>query len=182
MEINQKKLDFIKTLPTEMIKPLIIVTGDDGLIHASNGVEVLNNGSIIAGDGFGYEWDGERHVKFPHHGGVKIGKDVVFHGNACVDRASIGGEFTEIGDGTRIDNLVHIAHNVKIGKHCLIIAGAVIGGSAVIGDRVYVGMGALIKNKVKIGDDAVIGMGAVVLKDVPAGWTVIGNPAKRLEK
>ena len=179
MEINQKKLDFIKTLPPGYTSPKI-VKGEYTINEAI--INERGSGVIIGGDGFGWEWDGERQVEFPHHGGVKLGKDVAVGCNTCIDRASLAGEFTEIGDGTKIDNLVHIAHNVKIGKHCLIIAGAVIGGSAVIGDRVYVGMGALIKNKVHIGDDAVIGMGAVVLKDVPAGWTVVGNPAKRLEK
>lgn len=182
MEINQKKLDFIKTLPTEDTPPEIhfMNNGEDEVYKQDP--MVFPNGTTIGGYGFGWEWNGEKHIEFPHHGGVKIGSGVHIASNTCIDRATLAGEFTEIGDGTKIDNLVHIAHNVKIGKHCLIVAGAVIGGSAVIGDRVYIGMGALIKNKVKVCDDAVIGMGAVVLKDVPAGWTVVGNPAKRLEK
>ena len=177
MEINQEKLDFIKTLPTEGTEPEIRQGGNSqhGMI-----INPYGTGVVIGANGFGDVWDGEKLIPFPHHGGVKIGLDTRIGCNTCIDRASLAGEFTEIGDGTKIDNLVHIAHNVKIGKHCLIIAGAVIGGSAIIGDRVYIGMGALIKNKVKIGDDATIGMGAVVLKDVPAGETWVGNPAKKL--
>jgi len=178
MEINQNKLDFINTLPTDYEEPVIHYVVD-GCEVSHKGVYTENK-VVVGANGFGDVWDGEKHVEFPHRGDVRIGDDVRLGCFVCIDRASLAGEFTEIGDGTKIDNLVHIAHNVKIGKHCLIIAGAVIGGSAVIGDRVYVGMGALIKNKVKIGDDAVIGMGAVVLKDVPAGETWVGNPAKKL--
>lgn len=180
MEINQKKLDFIKTLPTEKPLPEIRVM-NNGIEKVGRGAIEID-GTIVGTGGFGWEWDGEKHIEFPHHGGVKFGEDVVIGNNTCIDRASLAGEFTEIGDGTKIDNLVHIAHNVKIGKHCLIVAGSVIGGSVVIGDRCYIGIGAMIKQKVKIGNDVTVGMGAVVLRDIPDGETWAGNPAKKLEK
>lgn len=135
----------------------------------------------IGSPGFGYERrpDGTL-TPIQHFGDVDIGEDVSIGSFTCIDRAVIGS--TVIGDGTKIDNLVHIAHGAQIGKHCLIVAGAVIGGSAEIGDYSYIGMGALIKNKVKIGRWVTVGMGAVVLKDVPDGVTVVGNPARILEK
>jgi UDP-3-O-[3-hydroxymyristoyl] glucosamine N-acyltransferase len=82
----------------------------------------------------------------------------------------------------KIDNGVHIGHNAHIGRESILTAHCVIGGSAKLGKRVWVGLGAQIKNQITVGDDAVIGMGAIVVKDVPAGVTVVGNPAKELEK
>lgn len=148
-------------------RPCDITTGFQVKVHPS---------AVIGADGFGID-AGKR---VPHIGHVQLGNQVEIGAHTCVDRATLGA--TYIGHGTKVDNLVHIAHNVRIGTDCQVVAGAVIGGSAVIGDRVFIGMGALIKNKVRIGDDAVIGMGAVVTKDVPAGETWVGNPARKLEK
>ena len=194
MKSNKKRLEFIKQVPKEYTSPKIhfIINGQNNIVLEAPAyfgekeklwlIKPDMGGIVIGGDGFGYEYDQENDclVKFPHHGGVKIGKDVEIGFNTCIDRATLEGEFTEIGDGTKIDNLVHIAHNVKIGRNCLIVAGTVIGGSAVIGDRCFIGIGAMIKNKVKIGNDVTVGMGAVVLHDVPDGVTVIGNPARIL--
>lgn len=151
--------------------------GDGTRIHPC--VEVLGsvfigNNSSIGGIGFGFT-EGERN---PHIGGVVLHDGVEIGSNTCIDRGCLGD--TVIGERTKIDNRVHIAHNVRIGKECQIVAGAVIGGSAVLGDGVFVGINASIKNKVRIGDGAIIGMGAVVLHDVPAGNTVVGNPAQIL--
>jgi len=104
-----------------------------------------------------------------------LGDDVHIGAYTCIDGGNMGD--TVIGDGTRIDNLVHIGHNAKIGKRCTIVAGAVIGGWVEIGDDTFVGMGALIRNRVKVGSGCTIGMGSVVVKDVPDGVTVKGNPA-----
>lgn len=137
--------------------------------------------STIGGYGFGYELDVDGNLlRMPHLGQVVIEENVIIHDNVCIDRGVLGE--TIIGSGTRIDNLVHISHNVVIGKSCVIIAQAGIGGSCIVGDRTYIGFGAHIKNKVKIGSGVTIGMGAVVLHDVPDGWTVVGNPARKLEK
>lgn len=132
-------------------------------------------------DGFGWVRDenGEL-IKMPHAGNIVIGKEVSLGAFVCIDRAVVGS--TIIDDGTKIDNLVHVGHGAKIGKHCLIVAGAVLGGSCEIGDYSYIGMGALIKNKIKVGKNCTIGMGAVVTKDVPDGETWVGNPARKLEK
>lgn len=132
--------------------------------------------AVIGKAGFGYH----KGKRVPHIGGVHIGHEVEIGAHTCVDRGTLGA--TVIGDNTKVDNLVHIAHNVRIGYRCTIVAGTVIGGSAVIGDDVYIGINASIKNKVRIGNGATIGMGAVVLRDVPAGETWVGNPARKLEK
>ncbi len=146
------------------------------IIHPS--VRVGLNCSI-GRDGFGWirQEDGTLY-KMPHRGNVVIEKNVIIGNNVCIDRAVNGS--TVIGEGSKIDNLVHIAHGVKIGKNCLIVAGSVIGGSTEIGDNCYLGIGCMIKNKLKIGNNVTIGMGAVVLKDVPDGETWIGNPAHNI--
>lgn len=137
--------------------------------------------NTIGSDGFGYarEEDGTL-VKIPHAGNVVIEENVEIGSNTCIDRAVVGS--TVIGAGTKIDNLVHIAHGVKIGKNCLIAAGAVIGGSCEIGDNCNIWVHASIKNKVKIGSNCIIGAGAVVLTDVPDNSVFVGNPAKFLRE
>lgn len=107
-------------------------------------------------------------------GYVKLGDRVYVGAQTCIDR-SVFGWPTEVGDDTNIDNLVHVAHNVRIGKRCTIIAGTVIGGSAVIGDDVFIGIGALIRPNVRIGDEAFIGMGVVVTRDVAPGERLTVN-------
>jgi UDP-3-O-[3-hydroxymyristoyl] glucosamine N-acyltransferase len=162
---NEERLEFAKNLKEE--RPA-------DLFHAS--VKIGKN-TVIGGDGFGYARDTDGMlVKMPHQGNVIIEENVEIGSNTCIDRAVIGS--TVIGAGTKIDNLVHIAHGVKIGKNCLIVAGAVIGGSCEIGDNCFIGINASVKNKVKIGNNVTIGMGAVVLKDVPDGATVVGNPGR----
>lgn len=142
---------------------------------------IIGEGTVIGTDGFGYvRKDDGTLVKMPHAGNVIIEKDVEIGSNTCLDRAVIGS--TIIGEGTKIDNLVHIAHGVKIGKNCLIVAGTIIGGSSVIGDNCYLGIGCMIKNKITIGANSFIGMGTVVLCDVPDGEVWVGNPAKFLRK
>jgi UDP-3-O-[3-hydroxymyristoyl] glucosamine N-acyltransferase len=138
---------------------------------------IIHPGAVIGADGFGYELNekGERE-RFPHIGGVVIGDNVEIGSNTCIDRGTLGD--TIIGEGTKIDNLVHIAHNVVIGKHCSIIAQAMIGGGTKIGDHVRVAPCACIRDGLTIGDGALIGMGSVVTKNVDEGATVYGVPAK----
>ena len=137
---------------------------------------------LFAPHGFGYAKIEGKWLLIPHTGGIKIEDDVHIHERVTIARATIKHNYTVIGEGTKIDAHVHIAHNVQVGKHCLIISGSTIGGSTIIGDNCYIGIGAVIKNKLKIGNNVTIGMGAVVLKDIPDNTTVVGNPARPLVK
>lgn len=141
----------------------------------------IHETAVIGKTGFGFVRNENSSLEWmPHAGNVIIEKRVCVGAHTCIDRAVVGS--TIIGEGTKIDNLVHVGHGAKVGKHVLIVAGAVLGGSCEIGDYSYIGMGALIKNKIKVGKNCTIGMGAVVIKDVPDGETWIGNPARKLEK
>jgi len=132
--------------------------------------------------GFGYEKMSNRdeYTHIPHSGKVVLEDNVEILEGTNIVRATADDGETRIRYGSKIDYNVHIAHNVKIGKNCLVIAGTIIGGSVEIGDNCYLGIGCMIKNKVKIGNNVTIGMGAVVLRDVSDNSTVIGNPAKQL--
>ncbi len=131
----------------------------------------------IGGDGFGYEKDEAGHYRqIPHIGYVHIQKGVDIGNQVCIDRGTLGP--TTIGEYCRIDNLVHIAHNVQIGRDTLVIAQAMIAGSCEIGNNVWIAPCAAILNKIKVADGATIGMGAMVFRDVEAGETVMGNPAR----
>jgi UDP-3-O-[3-hydroxymyristoyl] glucosamine N-acyltransferase len=132
-------------------------------------------------DGFGYARDAlGAWVRFPHTGGVRIEADVEIGSNTCIDRGSIGD--TVIRRGAKIDNLVHVAHNCDIGESSLLIAHAMIGGSTVIGADAWVAPSSSINNKLNIGAGVTIGTGAVVIRDVAPATTVVGNPAKPLDK
>jgi UDP-3-O-[3-hydroxymyristoyl] glucosamine N-acyltransferase len=147
-----------------------VTLGADVIVHA---------GTVIGADGYGFERndDGEL-VRFPHVGGVTVSDGAEIGANACIDRGSL--EDTWIGPRARIDNLVHIAHNTRIGADAAIIASSMIGGSAVIGDRAWIAPSACIRDGITVGADAVVGLGAVVTTDVPEGATVVGNPAREL--
>lgn len=134
---------------------------------------LLGLNCVIGGNGFGFvKDDNGKLFRMPHLGNVVIGNDVEIHNQVSIDRAVT--ESTIIGDGTKIDNLVHIAHGVKVGKNCQIVAGSVIGGSCEIGDGTFIGINSSIRHKIKIGKNAMIGMDATVLADVPDGFTVYG--------
>ncbi len=145
-----------------------------------NKVKIGANNSI-GGVGFGYEKDqDDTYVLIPHLGNVVIEDNVHVGNNTTIDRAVLGS--TIIKENAKIDNLVHIAHGVIIGRNSLIIANAMIAGSCVIGENVWVAPSSSILNKANVADNATIGMGAVVLKPVNKGEVVVGNPAKPLVK
>lgn len=133
-------------------------------------------GSIVGGPGFGFTAGPEGLQRVPQLGRVLIGDQVEIGANTCVDRGALSD--TMIGAGTKIDNLVQIAHNVRIGDYCVIAAIAGIAGSTVIGDRVLIGGHAGIADHLTIGDDARIAAKAGVMSDVPAGETWGGYPAR----
>ena len=131
--------------------------------------------AVIGSCGFGYYYEG-RHNRVPHAGTVEIGDEVDIGACSCVDRAKFGA--TRIGAGTKIDNLVQIAHNVQIGRGCLLAGFAAVGGSAVLKDGVVLGGRAGIRDHITLGAGVRGAGGAVVLQDVPAGQTVVGAPAR----
>ena len=135
---------------------------------------VIRAGAVIGGGGFEPKFVGGKHVIIPHAGGVLLHDRVEIQGNTHVARSVFGG-FTEVGQDTKVDALVHIAHNVRIGQRCEITACAMVAGSTAIGDDVFIGPNASISSEVRIGDGAFVTIGAVVTKDVPDGQRVSGN-------
>jgi len=132
--------------------------------------------SVIGSCGYGYSRDenGEL-VLFPHIGGVIIEDDVEIGTNTSIDRGALGN--TIIRKGSKIDNLVIIAHNVIVGEHTLVIGGAILCGSSQVGKNCWIAPGACVRNGKKVGDNCTVGLGAIVTKDIPDGDTWIGNPA-----
>ncbi len=143
-----------------------------------DGVKIGSN-CTIGGVGFGYEMgeDGQYRV-IPHIGNVEIGNDVEIGNNVCIDRAVLGS--TKLHDNVKVDNLVHIAHGVEVGKNSLVIAKAMVAGSVKIGENVWVAPMSSIIQKTTIGDNSLIGMGSTVLKDVEPSTIVAGSPAKKI--
>ncbi len=138
---------------------------------------IIKSGSIIGGTGFGYIKDNESdsYEVIPHFGKVIIEDKVHIGSNTCIDRGSLSD--TIIKTGAKIDNLVHIAHNVEIGKNSLVIACSMIAGSVKIGDNCWVAPSVSVINGITVGDRAVLGLGSVVTKSVTQNQTVLGVPA-----
>ena len=137
---------------------------------------LLNAGCAIGGDGFGYILIGQSLQKIPHLGTVEIGDRVEMGANCCVDRAKTG--VTVVGPGTKMDNFVHIAHNVKVGYSCILAAQTGIAGSTVLGNGVVLAGQAGVKDHITMGDLARVTAQGGVIGDVPAGVTVTGFPAR----
>lgn len=137
---------------------------------------VLHSGVRVGSDGFGYVFTGDFHRKIPHVGRCVIGDDVEIGANSTIDRGSI--DDTVIGAGTRIDNLVQIGHNVRIGRLCLIMAQVGIAGSAQIGDGCVLAGQAGLGGHITVGDGARIGGQSGVFGNVPAGEAWSGYPAR----
>ena len=144
-----------------------ITIGNDVIIHS---------GTVIGSDGFGFVARKEGHFKIPQLGSVEIGDDVEIGSNVSIDRATTGK--TKIGKGTKIDNLVHIAHNVQIGEHCIITGQNGFAGSSIVGNFVTFGAQAGVAGHLKIGDGATIAARAGVISDVGPGEIVSGFPAR----
>jgi UDP-3-O-[3-hydroxymyristoyl] glucosamine N-acyltransferase len=136
---------------------------------------ILYPGAIVGSDGFGYETVDGVHEKMPQIGNVAIGDCVEIGANTTIDRARFGS--TVLGDGTKIDNLVQIGHNVAIGKHCLIVAHVGIAGSATIGDRVTIGGQSGVVGHVHVGEGSLIGGQTGVASSCKPGSFLRGSPA-----
>jgi UDP-3-O-[3-hydroxymyristoyl] glucosamine N-acyltransferase len=142
------------------------VLGDRTIVHAN---------AVLGADGFGYRLHEGRHVKVPQLGHVEIGADVEIGACTTIDRGTF--QATRVGDGTKIDNLVMVAHNCQVGRHNLFVSQMGIAGSSTTGDYVVIAGQAGIVDHVRIGDRATIGAQAGVTKEVPAGQRVLGSPA-----
>lgn len=137
---------------------------------------ILQPGAVIGADGFGYECIAGRHVKIDQVGIVEIGDDVEIGANATIDRARFGK--TVIGEGTKIDNLVQIGHNVATGKHCIIVSLTGISGSTRLGNYVTMGGQVGTVGHVHIGDHATLAARTGVTQDLPGGVVYSGRPAQ----
>jgi UDP-3-O-[3-hydroxymyristoyl] glucosamine N-acyltransferase len=131
--------------------------------------------SAIGSDGFGYRWDGEKHAKIPQIGTVIIEDDVEIGSCCCVDRAKFGA--TRIGRGSKIDNLVQIAHNVTLGPHCILAGQAGTAGSASLGSGVMLGGQCAVNDHTRMGDRSMLAACSGALADVEPGQFVSGLPA-----
>lgn len=137
---------------------------------------VVYSGARIGSDGFGYVWADGRHLRVPQVGGCRLEDDVEIGANSTIDRGSVGD--TVIGRGTKIDNLVHVGHNVQIGEHAIVIAQVGISGSTTVGDGAILGGQAGFAGHLRIGAGARVGAQAGVISDVEPGSTVSGYPAR----
>jgi UDP-3-O-[3-hydroxymyristoyl] glucosamine N-acyltransferase len=131
--------------------------------------------------GFGYELNEQGvHERIKHTGNVVIGDYVEIGNNTCIDRAVLGS--TQIAEYCKIDNLVHIAHGVHIGRNSIVIANSMIAGSVVLGENVWVAPSVSVLNKLTVADHAYIGMGAVIIRNVESGDMLVGNPGRVIKK
>jgi UDP-3-O-[3-hydroxymyristoyl] glucosamine N-acyltransferase len=143
---------------------------------------VLHSGCVIGADGFGFVLTDGIYEQFPQIGRVEIGNRVEIGANSCVDRAALG--VTSIGDGSKLDNLVHVGHNCRIGRHVVVAAQTGFSGGVVVGDYAVIGGQVGIGDKARIESRAVLGSGSGVLtsKVVRAGQVMWGTPARPLKE
>jgi UDP-3-O-[3-hydroxymyristoyl] glucosamine N-acyltransferase len=136
---------------------------------------IVHPGAVVGSDGFGFVRDGDVYRKLPQVGNVVVEDDVELGANVTIDRATTG--TTRIGAGSKIDNLVQIAHNVQIGQNCIIVAQVGISGSTVVGDHVVLAGQVGIVGHIEIGDGAMVGAKSGVSKSIKAGERMFGYPA-----
>jgi UDP-3-O-[3-hydroxymyristoyl] glucosamine N-acyltransferase len=135
----------------------------------------IHAATVIGSDGYGYVFDEGRHRKMLQIGNVIIHDDVEIGANAAIDRGALGP--TTIGQGTKIDNLVQVAHNVVMGKHCLVMGQAGFAGSTRLGDYCVIASQSGIAGHLKLGNQAMVGAKSGVMRDIPDGGAVLGIPA-----
>jgi UDP-3-O-[3-hydroxymyristoyl] glucosamine N-acyltransferase len=157
--------DDVCLFPNVVIYPKSLI-GHRVAIHA---------GTVIGSDGYGYVFDEGRHRKMLQVGNVIIHDDVEIGANAAIDRGALGA--TVIGQGTKIDNLVHIAHNVNIGRHCLIMGQVGFAGSTRLGDYCVIASQSGIAGHLTLGNQAMVGAKSGVMRDIPDNGRVLGIPA-----
>lgn len=141
---------------------------------------VVHAGAVLGADGFGYATQGGVHHKVPQVGRVVVGRDVEIGANSTIDRATLGE--TRIGDGTKIDNLVQIGHNVQVGRHCILCGQAGIAGSTRLGDYVVLAGQSGVSGHIHLGDGAQVAAKSAALTSVEPGTQVAGIPAIELRR
>ncbi|MFW6162671.1 MAG: UDP-3-O-(3-hydroxymyristoyl)glucosamine N-acyltransferase [Planctomycetota bacterium] len=180
--------------PRTVLRPLVFVgrearIGAECVLHPHVAVlhhcvlgdrVVLHSGVVVGADGYGYELTDGVHAKIPQRGIAEVGDDVEIGANATVDRARFGR--TVIGEGTKIDNLVMVAHNVVIGPHSLLVSQAGIAGSTTLGHHVTLAAQAGLVGHIQVGDGAIIAAQSGVTNDVPPGTAVFGSPAQEIRR
>lgn len=180
----------VKIYPNVYIAPKNVTIGENVILEPNTVIwdkviiednVIIRAGSVIGSEGFQYIRLDNEILSVKHSGGVILRRGVEIGSNCCIDRALFGG-FTEVGEDTKIDNLVHIAHEVKIGKRVFLPAGVIFSGSVVVEDDVWIGPNATISNEIEIGKNAFISLGAVVTRNVKEGERVSGNFAIQHEK
>jgi UDP-3-O-[3-hydroxymyristoyl] glucosamine N-acyltransferase len=145
--------------------------------HAQIGARVvIHAGSVIGSDGYGYVFDEGRHRKMPQIGVIIIEDDVEIGANAAIDRGALGP--TVVGAGTKIDNLVHLAHNVVIGRHCLLMGQVGFAGSTTLGDYGVIASQSGVAGHLNLGPQTTVGAKSGVMRDTPPGATILGIPAR----
>ena len=137
---------------------------------------IIHSGAVLGADGFGFWWNGSKRVKVPQAGGVKLGAEVEIGANTAIDRATAGD--TVLGGGTKVDNLVQIGHNTRIGEHVVIAGLAGLSGSTTVGDRAVIGGQAAMSHHVSIGDDVVLAGRTGVTQDIDEPGEYFGLPAR----
>jgi UDP-3-O-[3-hydroxymyristoyl] glucosamine N-acyltransferase len=157
--------DDCELFPNVVVRERITI-GNRVTIHAS---------SVLGTDGFGYRWDGRQHVKVPQIGTVIVEDDVEIGSCVCIDRAKFA--TTRIGRGTKIDNLVQIAHNVQVGPYCIIVGQTGVAGSVELGAGVVLGGQTAVRDHIKIGDGAMAAACSAIAEDIEAKTVVSGMPA-----
>lgn len=162
-----------------------VMIGNDCHLHPGSVVRegcrlghrvILQPGAVVGSDGFGYRLVDGRHKKVPQVGVVELKDDVEIGANSCIDRARFGK--TVIGEGSKIDNLVQVAHNVSVGKHCLLVAQSGVAGSSSLGNYVTIAAQSGVAGHLSIGDQVVLAGKSGFLKDVQKPGIYLGLPAR----
>jgi UDP-3-O-[3-hydroxymyristoyl] glucosamine N-acyltransferase len=160
-----------------IVHPNVTIYGNTSI---GNNV-TIHSGTVIGKPGFGFERDENNNwVTFPQIGKVVIEDNVEIGGNTVIDRGAL--EDTVIGSGTKIDNLVHVAHSVKTGVNCILVACVQMGGSDFLGDNTWIGPNTSLIQNIRIGSNCLAGVGSVIVRDIPNNSTVAGNPAVPIDE